>query len=134
MKRRKFITQLTLTALGLPFISTIRNQQFQSHSLNCISLGNMAIETKELFIKKGLILNNTFQILEGNIAIYPSDYFYPLNYFTGKTTKTNNTIAIHHYDSSWMSGKQKNLNKIKVFLIRIFGEKIIFSLIRLIKK
>lgn len=89
--------------------------------------------TDEL-IKKGLILNNTFQTLEDNIEIYPSDYFYPLNYFTGKTIKTDNTVAIHHYDSSWMTEKEKNLNKTKVFLIRIFGEKIIFSLIRFFKK
>ena len=62
MKRRKFITQFTLAALGLPFISTIINQEIQSHSICCISLGKMAIDTKNFFMESGIVFDTLLSI------------------------------------------------------------------------
>ncbi len=84
--------------------------------------------------QKELKLTNNYQEIKNYVTVYPTYYFSPKNYFTGKTKITKDSFSIHHFNSTWMTGKQKTLNKIKVFLIRIFGEKIIFSLIRLIKK
>jgi hypothetical protein len=53
MKRRKFITQLTLASLGLPFIPEIFKTDFQADNFHCLSLGNMAIDTKEFFVENG---------------------------------------------------------------------------------
>lgn len=90
------------------------------------------IVTDEL-ISMGLVLNNKYQVLNNEIEVYPSEYFYPLNYFTGKKEVTTKTIAIHHYDSSWMTSKQKKIYKIKTFLISIFGSKFITYLITIVK-
>lgn len=37
----------------------------------------------------------------GDIWIYPSDYFNPLDYLTGKLKVTDNTRSIHWYMNSW---------------------------------
>lgn len=55
--------------------------------------------------------------------IYPSDYFCPLNFLTGITTITNNTVAIHHYASSWWSAEDIKYRKIGQKVARIFGGK-----------
>lgn len=62
MKRRKFITQLTLSTIGLPFISTIINNNIQSNNFNCVSLGKMAIDTKDFFLENGLSFDTTLSI------------------------------------------------------------------------
>lgn len=36
------------------------------------------------------------------VYIYPSDYFCPKNYATGKLTITANTRSIHHFASTWV--------------------------------
>ncbi|UOK43164.1 MULTISPECIES: glycosyltransferase family 32 protein [Flavobacterium] len=91
------------------------------------------IFTDEL-VKYGLKLDNTKQVLNDSVIIYPSEYFYPLNYFTGKLSITEKTMTIHHYDSSWMSSGQKTIMKLKIFLISIFGTSIISKIIRRIKR
>lgn len=91
------------------------------------------IITNQLVIQ-GLKLNNNFQTINAKIDVFPSDFFYPLNFFTGKTNTTQNTLAIHHYESSWMSNKQKSKVKFKIFLINIFGEKFVSSCFKFFKK
>ena len=53
-------------------------------------------------LDKGLIRNNTFQEVEG-FALYPNDFFCPKSYIDGIIRKTENTHAIHHFNSSWLS-------------------------------
>ncbi len=62
MKRRKFITQLTLSTIGLPFISTIINNDIQSNNFNCISLSPMAIGAKDFFLEKGLSFDTSLSL------------------------------------------------------------------------
>lgn len=50
--------------------------------------------------KKGLILNNTTQTIDG-FKLYPKDYFCPKSYGTGELKITNNTYTIHHFNGSW---------------------------------
>lgn len=58
----------------------------------------------------GLIQDNTLQILKGNTAIFPSAYFCPIDYRTGKKRITKNTVAIHWFSMSWKSEAQKELH------------------------
>ena len=44
---------------------------------------------------KSLKKDNSFQILDGGIAVYPKDYFSPFDNSTGVLHKTENTLAIH---------------------------------------
>ena len=39
-------------------------------------------------------------------TIYPSEYFCPIEYGTGISHITNNTVSIHHYASSWKTKEE----------------------------
>lgn len=49
----------------------------------------------------GLKLENKQQNLD-YITIFPTDYFCPVNYSTGKISITSHTYSIHHYLATWM--------------------------------
>lgn len=54
-----------------------------------------------IFIKAGVQMNNRHQVLDGNV-FYPSEYFCPKIFKTGKMTVTKKTFSIHHFSASWM--------------------------------
>jgi len=62
----------------------------------------------EACLKKGLVLNNCLQTIDG-FALYPSDVFCPKNYFDGKYNVTENTVTIHHFAGSWVSENKQKL-------------------------
>ncbi len=53
----------------------------------------------------GMHSGNTLQKLK-DATIYPSDYFCPISFETGKCKITNNTYSVHHFDGSWMDEYQ----------------------------
>lgn len=55
---------------------------------------------KSVFEKYGHKNKNCIQRLN-NIVIYPTEYFNPKDFETGKMNITNNTVSIHHYTRSW---------------------------------
>ena len=69
----------------------------------------------EKFKEFGCTLNNQLQTVNG-ITIYPSEYFAPMDYETGKLNLTSNTFSIHHYEASWMSKKQKMARYLKMLM------------------
>lgn len=81
----------------------------------------------ELCDKHGLVLNNQFQVLDG-FALYPNDYFCPLENETGILRKTENTAAIHWFAKSWVDSKEVRLSKYTRVLHRIFGTEFIHNL------
>nr|WP_285815460.1 glycosyltransferase [Phocaeicola sartorii] len=72
----------------------------------------------ELMMKKGLRRDNTYQNFEGLVAIYPKDYFSPLEH--SLLTITENTVCIHHYEGSWIGG----FHPIKRSIKKILGYRI----------
>ncbi len=50
--------------------------------------------------KHGLQFNDTYQIVEG-LAVYPREVFCPVDYETEKLHKTQKTVVIHWFASSW---------------------------------
>lgn len=70
----------------------------------------------------GLKLNGSFQNVE-DVAVYPTDYFCPLDYRTGKTVITPNTYSIHHFDGSWKSGNTRKYVALMRLCGKIFGAK-----------
>jgi hypothetical protein len=48
----------------------------------------------------GMELANTYQEIAG-CAIYPIEFFSPLDAYTRQLSKTSNTYSIHHCDASW---------------------------------
>lgn len=55
---------------------------------------------------KGLLKNNKFQIIDG-FAIYPEEYFCPIDYESGKLKKTRDTYTIHWFAGSWRSREEQ---------------------------
>lgn len=76
-----------------------------------------------------LILNNTYQVLEEDVHLYPSDYFCPMNWEKQRIEVTSETYAIHHFAGSWVDGRN-NTKSIKIrkkigrLAAQIFGIKI----------
>lgn len=69
---------------------------------NRIDLTTIVTRTSSILLNHGLKESKNIQYC-GNFTIYPWDYFCPMNGETGVITKTPNTVAIHHYASSWVS-------------------------------
>ena len=65
-------------------------------------------------LKYGLVLNNTMQTVNG-FTLFPKDYFCPKSQVNYKTYLTKNSCAIHHFNSSWYTPKQKLKKKVKKF-------------------
>ncbi len=75
-----------------------------SNNINC------PLITTNIFKEYGYIYdNNKCEIL--NVAIYPVDYFCPMDYKTGIINITNNTYSIHKYSFSWGTKIEKQMFK-----------------------
>lgn len=70
--------------------------------------------------KLGFMLNDTYQEIDG-VAVYPSEYFNPMDIRTKRITLTNKTIAINHYAGSWLSRKKKMQISTAAYLRRLMG-------------
>ena len=57
--------------------------------------------TTQKLYAHGMKPSEEIQQVDG-IWIYPAGYFCPMDSTTGITTMTADTVAIHHYDCSWM--------------------------------
>jgi mannosyltransferase OCH1-like enzyme len=75
--------------------------------------------TTKILKGKGWQASDTIQTI-GGITIYPSDYFCPLDYITGKLTTTGNTRSIHHYMASWHTEEDKYYDNLKDKIGRVF--------------
>lgn len=77
----------------------------------------------------GLTLNNQRVLLDNNqMAIYPTDWFSPMDYETGELKKTDNTHAIHRYAASWVGGGTNFRAKIYSVLSKLFGKKFAYKM------
>ncbi len=83
---------------------------------------NVKIMTS-LLIEKGFCENGQEQTVQG-FRIYSRDYFTPFENNTGIMKKTENTVAIHWYDKSWISKKERIRSKLMRPVHRIFGDDI----------
>lgn len=87
--------------------------------------GNMNMTTNVTTITnmltfKGFIPNGKFQIVEG-FALYPRDYFCPLEDATGILSKSENTATIHWFNKSWIPQNRRIRSKITKVFHRYFG-------------
>ncbi len=66
---------------------------------NTVAITNWGLE-------HGLVLNNQLQDIEG-FMLYPNEFFCPKSLQTGIIHATENTHAIHHFNASWFSEKER---------------------------
>jgi hypothetical protein len=73
------------------------NEKLEEHNISL---------RKTIFEKYGFKYTNRYQKING-ISLYPSDVLTPENWFGLPLAYTENTIAIHHFDSSWYDPQQR---------------------------
>ena len=64
------------------------------------------VRLTELCKKYGLLGNNAQQTVN-DVLVLPREYFSPKDFMTKKLNETDNTIAIHHFDGSWVTDEDK---------------------------
>ncbi len=78
----------------------------------------------EIFVRYGFVRENRYQEVAG-VALYPSEYFDPMDNATGRIKKTSNTRTIHRYDRTW--SQQKPLY---IWLSRLWHRSWLYRLIK----
>lgn len=66
------------------------------------------VRNTEIFLRNGLKLDGSKQVLEDGTLILPAEYLCPLDNATRILRKTKNTVSIHHFDASWQPLEQKH--------------------------
>lgn len=66
------------------------------------------VRNTAVFLRKGLKLDGTKQVLDDGILILSAEYLCPLDNATRILRKTTNTVSIHHFDASWQPQEQKD--------------------------
>lgn len=91
---------------------------------------NVATITRLTAENYEVTLDNTFTEVDGVVVFYPSDYFCPKDWFTGRIDLTENTYCIHHFNSSWFTEKDRlakkeleHIAEIRKRYIEKYGEK-----------
>lgn len=79
----------------------------------------------EVFLRHGLIQNDSYQVLDGEIHILPKRVLCPIDFQTGRKRITRDTIAIHWFAGSWKSDEEKSRNARIQLFNRFFGEKLV---------
>ena len=93
-------------------------QSFESFDVNNVSNYSIPILITDILEQDGFKYhNNSIQILEHDMAIYPRDYFYPYSYNRENNVFTDNTCMIHYYDASWIPLR----DKIELYMVRKIG-------------
>lgn len=96
-------------APGLGLYKKILNRYSQEHfeiSPGVYNPDTVVQFTSSVLLEHGLKITPGIMEIDG-IFIYPTEYFCPKSFETGKTTITENTYTIHHYTASWFGSSTK---------------------------
>ena len=78
--------------------------------------------TTDIMQRHGWRSVDRIQNIEG-IVVYPTEYFCPMDYETGRITISSDTCSIHHYLASWYGKNEERIRAISRFCIGHFGTK-----------
>lgn len=84
------------------FLDYYKNKSFIREDGTMDLTANVRFMTRISEREFGLKLGNMFQILDGDVYIFPNDYFCPKVWETREIILTENTHTIHHFAASWM--------------------------------
>ena len=98
-----------------------------------LNLKTVCERETSIFEQYGLRLDGAKQVVL-NTTVFPSEFFCPYNYITGKTNITENTYSIHHYSYSWKNGKESFRGRVYKILYRLFGEKLANKIRKIFKR
>lgn len=106
---------------AIPEMKLYKEMLSQYDNLHFLNLdGTMNLKTvvdymSEILLNRGLQMSSEIQDL-GEVKIYPVDYFCPIHGDARKLEITENTVSIHHWAASWVSGWPKWRERIKQVL------------------
>ena len=101
-------------------LDSYQNEQFVNDD-GSLNLKTVVTRVSDIFKSHGFVEQDIMQFV-ADTMIYPSEYFCPKDYATGKVLLTENSYTIHHYDASWTSIAQKKYDRQRKFLISHFGK------------
>ena len=128
------------TGLGMgacknhPFIIENLNEYKNRHFL----LKNGKIDTTTCVTITSNLINKEYGKLSNQTAyfkdmvVYEPEVFCPLNLETNRLSISSNTLAIHHYDTTWKDGKDKFL-KMKIKLRKFLGSNLYEKIKNIVK-
>lgn len=102
------------------FLNYYKNKCFIDENKKFDMTTNVSIITN-ILEKYGLKKDGTYQVIKG-FALYPQDFFCPLDNATGLVRKTENTTTIHWFSKSWVDSKIVYRSRITRIFHRIFGK------------
>ena len=121
------------------FMDDYNNRSFYVENGN-IDITTIVQTMTDLCMRNGYQPIDVYQEIQG-LAIYPSEYFYPLSNIDGILRKTVNTTAIHWFSGSWVPEdlkrqvkRSKIKKKIKAIIIKVIGERNFEHIKRMIKR
>ena len=88
---------------------------------NMLCVLNFSASIKRLYNIK---LDGKTQKIADNVRLCSTDYFFPKHYITRRIKITGNTVAMHHYGSTWHSAGQEFGRKIAKYIRLILGKKL----------
>lgn len=98
---------------GHPMIKEILDARWEEPFIRengTLNLQTCGIYETKPFIKRGMRIDNSYQKI-GGLTIYPSDFFHPFDYMSGKLEITENTFSIHHFHGGWLDEKAQKQRK-----------------------
>lgn len=116
-----FIATKARSPLIKEFIDIYENEYFVNRDGTLNKITNVD-KLNSILLKKGLVNNGKYQVLDEKIVIYPREYFSPYDYSNCIDKRNNNTICVHHFYQSWASNKKKAVKKIKKIIAPIIGK------------
>ena len=123
-ERQEYVpTGIMAAEKGLPIIKELLDYYIDRHFLKEDGTFDMTTNCKsitDIMLKHGLILNGQLQTV-ADFTFYPSEYFCPFDYRTGKVSRTTNTAAIHWFNKSWLPKSLRSRTKVTRIFHRIFG-------------
>lgn len=109
------------------FLSYYEHRRFVNPDKTLNTHTNTGIMT-EMLRQQGVQITGkteTVQTQFGTIQLYDREYFSPYDYRNARTYASEKTCAVHHFEQSWLPKKLVYRRKIKLFFVKIFGERIL---------
>jgi len=95
-------------------------EKINSHS-NMLNVLDFTASIRRLY---NLKLDGKTHKIEDNALLLSTDYFFPKNYITYRTKITENTMAMHHYFSTWHSPGKRFGRKFAKGLRLVLGKRL----------
>lgn len=116
-------TGIMASEKGFPLFKYLLSYYDKNHFVNedgSLNTTTNVCTITEMLTPRGFVPNGKFQIVDG-FALYPRDYFCPLEDSTGKMYKSKNTATIHWFNKSWIPQNRRIRSKITKVFHRYFG-------------